>query len=249
MATGANAAQLPQWEPAGPVERAVGLAALAAAPVLVVVHAVRLHASGDTSWVALVVVAAFALVCADFLTGLVHWSADTWGSEAWPVIGPRLLRPFRLHHINPDDLLRRDFIDCNGDVAVLASLALALTFLVPLDPATGRLAALFLVALAVWVLPTNQVHQWAHHPDPGDVIRWAQDRGLMLDHARHAVHHVAPFDTQYCILTGWCNRPLAAAGFFPALERGVAALTGLVPRGDEQSVVRQRTVPSPAGDR
>ncbi len=234
-------AELPAWERSGPVGRAVEMAGLAAAPLLLVWHIVRLRPGDGPSLAPDLTVVALALVCADFLSGMVHWTADTWGSDTWPVVGPRLLRPFRLHHLNPGDLLRRDFIECNGDVAVLAASSLALTFLLPTGSDAGRLGALFFVALAAWILPTNQVHQWAHQAQPRRVIRWAQDLGLILGRSRHAVHHVPPFDTQYCILTGWCNRPLARIHFFPALEAAVAAMTGLVPRGDEQPAPPGRT--------
>jgi sterol desaturase/sphingolipid hydroxylase (fatty acid hydroxylase superfamily) len=40
---------------------------------------------------------------ADFLSGIVHWTADTWGSESMPLVGRHLLHPFRVHHVNPDD--------------------------------------------------------------------------------------------------------------------------------------------------
>ena len=60
------------------------------------------------------------MAAADFGSGLVHWAADTWGRDDLPVIGRRLLVPFRVHHVNPDDFLRRRFVDTNGDVAFLA---------------------------------------------------------------------------------------------------------------------------------
>ena len=34
-------------------------------------------------------------------------------------IGPRLLVPFRVHHVNPEDFLRRRFVDTNGEVAAI----------------------------------------------------------------------------------------------------------------------------------
>jgi len=69
-------------------------------------------------WVPLAFAAGMA--AADFGSGLVHWGADTWGRDDLPVIGHRLLVPFRVHHINPDDFLRRRFVETNGDVACLA---------------------------------------------------------------------------------------------------------------------------------
>ncbi len=51
------------------------------------------------------------VAAADFASGLVHWAADTWGRADLPVIGPRFLVPFRVHHMNPDDFIRRRFLD------------------------------------------------------------------------------------------------------------------------------------------
>ena len=99
--------------------RAFEIFCLALAGVLLVANIVRLIRSTVLLawWVP--VVAAAAAICADLVSGLVHWIADTWGSESLPLIGRRFLRPFRVHHLNPDDFLRRDPIDCNGDVALM----------------------------------------------------------------------------------------------------------------------------------
>ena len=32
-------------------------------------------------------------IAADLVSGIVHWTADTWGSEMMPVVGRRFLRP------------------------------------------------------------------------------------------------------------------------------------------------------------
>src|SRR5262249_60739534 len=111
--------------------------------------------------------------------GLVHGPADTWGSESLPMIGRRFLRPFRVHHLNPDDFLRRDPIDCNGDVAMLNVPILAAALMVPLSAEGGRVAALAMVAFAAAAPPPNPVHQWAHMPSPPALVGWLRRRGVI----------------------------------------------------------------------
>ena len=83
---------------------------------------------------------------------------------------------------------------------------------------------------------TNQIHQWAHMPSPPAAARTLQKAGLLLRPGEHAGHNRGPYDTQYCITTGWCNRPLEALRFFQRLENAVTRLSGLVPRADERSL-------------
>lgn len=200
---------------------------------LLIFHIIRLAAIPDLFnwWMLLAILT--GLIFADFASGIIHWIADTWGSETMPVLGRRFLRPFRVHHVNPHDFLKRNFIDTNGDVAMLCIPFLLLVFLIPLDHELGRTAAVFLLTFCAGSLPTNQVHQWAHMPQPPAWVLWLQGRGLLLSRQQHQVHHTAPFATNYCIATGWCNRPLAAIHFFPIMERLITRITGAKPRSDD----------------
>lgn len=212
----------------------VSLVAIAAAFLAVAAAALQLAWRGDLRhwWAPLAILAGMAV--ADFGSGLVHWAADTWGRDDVPIIGPRLLVPFRVHHINPDDFLRRSFVDTNGDVALLAVPLLAALFLLPIETQWGAASALFGLSFAGVGMMTNQIHQWAHMPSAPRAVRLLQGTGVLLGRRQHASHHDRPYDAHYCITTGWCNRPLEAIGFFRAMERAVTMTTGARPRHDDE---------------
>jgi ubiquitin-conjugating enzyme E2 variant len=185
-----------------------------------------------TWWMPLAVVTGIA--AADFLSGLVHWVADTWGRADLPVIGKRVLLPFRIHHINPDDFLRRSFPDTNGDPAAAVSPVLLFVLWMPLDTAGWQAAAVFCLSLCAFAGMTNQIHQWAHLPSPPRAVRILQQARVVLPHSAHAAHHSGEYDAHYCITTGWCNRPLEALLFFRRLEAVITRTTGALPRHDER---------------
>ena len=205
-----------------------------AAFVALAAFAVRLATHLDAWWWWAPLAFLSGMAAADFASGLVHWSADTWGRDDLPVIGRRLLVPFRLHHLDPDDFLRRRFLDTNGDVAFLAVPVFLGLFTVPLDTTWGGPVALFGFALCGVGMLTNQIHQWAHMPSPPRAIRALQDCGVILGRLEHRVHHDRPYDAHYCITTGWCNGPLDAIGFFRRLEGAITRVTGAQPRQDDR---------------
>ena len=204
----------------------LSILALAAAFVLLAALGFRVAVGVDLWrwWIPVAFVA--GITAADLASGLVHWGADTWGRDDLPVIGHRLLVPFRIHHVNPDDFLRRRFIDTNGDVAVVAIPVLVGLNAVPLEVGWGACVVLFGLGFCGIGVFTNQIHQWSHMPAPPGPIRMLQDCGLLLGREEHARHHDRPYDVHYCITTGWCNRPLERLGVFRRLETAIAGLTG-----------------------
>lgn len=215
--------------------RGIELSCIVVAVGLAAWHVVR-FALLDSFWVWWSPIPIMAgMISADFVSGLVHWTADTWGSETMPILGRRFVRPFRVHHVNPYDFLRRDVIDTNGDVAMIVIVFLTTAFWFPLTTVWGQTAALYLVAFCLCGLPTNQVHQWAHMPAPPRWVSRLQNWGLILSHSAHQRHHASPYVVNYCIATGWCNPLLTAIRFFPRLELLVSRITGLSPRCDDES--------------
>jgi ubiquitin-conjugating enzyme E2 variant len=224
---GQTSQSLPVHDEMGRATRVFEALAIVAASALVVVHVARFARVPEVfSW-QLLAVAAAGLVAADLVSGLVHWTADTWGHQSMPFFGRRFLKPFRVHHVNPGDFLRRDFVDCNGDVAMLVCPILLGACMLP-----PRLLAAFLLAFGAATLPTNQVHQWAHQPEPPRAVRWLQRRGFILSREAHARHHARPHTRHYCIATGWCNETLDRLDVFARAERAITRLTGVDPRAD-----------------
>lgn len=215
-------------------QRLFWLASIAAAFAALALLGLRIGSRVDLLQWWVPIVFAGGLVIADFGSGLVHWGADTWGRDDLPIIGPRLLVPFRIHHVNPDDFLRRNFVDTNGDVAFIALVPLAALAMLPMDRTWQSVAAIGGFALCGAGMLTNQIHQWAHMAAPPAPVRVLQDAGIILGRAEHAVHHDRPYDAHYCITTGWCNRPLEALGFYRGLEAAIVRLTGARPRHDDE---------------
>jgi len=172
-------------------------------------------------------------VLADFVSGLVHWLADTWGSPDLPVIGQALIRPFREHHVDQKEITRHDFIETNGNNCFISIAPAVGGALVPLDDALNVFAATAIFSVTLWVLFTNQFHKWAHLDDPPRWVALLQRMSLVLPRDHHAVHHSAPYAKYYCITVGWLNEPLHRLRFFQTLERIVTVITGLVPREDD----------------
>jgi hypothetical protein len=157
---------------------------------------------------------------ADFLSGVAHWAGDTVGDKHTPFIGPNFVTPFRMHHIDPKDITRHDFIETNGNSSI-ASLP-ALGMLLAITPRTAGLLHYFCLMLsiaALFVFCTNQFHKWAHADTVPGAVQWAQRLGIILSPEHHAIHHAAPHDKYYCITVGWMNPVLTRLRFFRACEK------------------------------
>jgi hypothetical protein len=162
-----------------------------------------------------------ALIGGDLVTGLVHWFADTYFSEDTPIIGPTLVKPFRLHHVYPRDITTHNVVEVVGNSCILAVPALSLcVYLLWLLPQSGWLAfkTVCIALLAVATVFTNQFHKWAHQEKPSNLVCWLQRRRLVLEPAHHELHHTAPYNLHYCITNGWLNPLLNRIKFFRRLE-------------------------------
>lgn len=178
------------------------------------------------------------ILAADLVTGLVHWTCDTWGGSQTTSLGGNLVRAFREHHRTPERMLDHDWVEVNGETALAALVAFLLLSPLALFCARAGYPSgyAFLWSFICFGATANQLHKWAHEQAPPRAVRTMQRFGLILSGDRHERHHRAPHTDNYCISTGWLNAPLDAIGFWRRLERLVEAVTGARARAEQEEV-------------
>ncbi|XP_014678993.1 PREDICTED: transmembrane protein 189-like [Priapulus caudatus] len=190
-------------------------------------------------WITILICAGCGITLADFLSGVVHWGADTWGRVDMPIFGPAFIRPFREHHIDPTALTRHDLIEANGDncmatIPFLSYMAYKFASHAPEQIAADYSWDMFVYQLSIFVTLTNQIHKWSHTyfglPWYAQALQKAH---IVLPRKHHRLHHVSPHETYYCITTGWLNYPMEVVGFWRHAETLITKLTGSIPRQDD----------------
>ena len=176
---------------------------------------------------ALLVALALGVLAADFITGCLHWFADTFFSADTPLIGQAVIAPFREHHRDPLAMTRRSFLRMSHSNVVATSGMLAAVWVwrgvaAPWPPSVFGDAWIVSLSAALWL--TNLFHQWAHLAVVPRPVAWLQAAGLILTPARHARHHTASHAGAYCVTTGWLNPLLDRLQAFAAAERLIRAL-------------------------
>jgi len=187
----------------------------------------------------------FGMASADFVSGLVHWGCDTWGTIHTPLFSA-FIRAFREHHVDPMAITRHDMIEANGDNCMLVVPPLIALAAVPPELSSWRDLFVFayLVSMGIMVALTNQIHKWAHQLRPHWAVRMLQNGGVVLSRRVHNIHHQSPYDRYYCITTGWLNPLLERIDFWGSLEAVVQALSHSTPRADD--AIWTQTVRAPA---
>ncbi len=193
--------------------------------------------AGTSPWLVLSAVIT-GFLAADFVSGFVHWLADTWGRTTMPVIGKALLRPFREHHVDPKAMTRHDYVETNGANCMISVPWAVGAACMPYDRGSTWYAWCLFFSIAIasmifFVMMTNQIHKWAHMDDCPRIVKWLQKLHLVLPPEHHQIHHTAPFNCYYSITTGWMNWPLTKLGFYRLLERFGTAVFGAIPRQDD----------------
>jgi hypothetical protein len=153
----------------------------------------------NASWSYLV---AFAIAWygSDFITGIVHWLCDTYGSVNTPIVGQTLIRHFRSHHRYPKDICISPFVYTIGNVALASAFTLPIAILLLIKFPSSYLIAfgsLTYALITLLTVLTNQFHKWAHLDNPGKLIKFMQRKRFILEPNHHKLHHTAPFNSYF----------------------------------------------------
>jgi plasmanylethanolamine desaturase len=172
----------------------------------------------------------------DFVSGVVHWAGDTWGTFNTLFFGPALIQPFRMHHVDPQDITIHSFMETNAASSYpMPPLLIAGLFLADASFFSQTYCWMIIFGVPIGVL-TNECHKWAHmvHSKPHPVVRFLQKAGFIISHEKHHIHHQGDFDKAYCIINGWMNPILDYFHFWKHLEELIVKVTGAVPREDDK---------------
>lgn len=177
---------------------------------------------GNLSVATGIISAVLGYLLADFMSGLIHFLGDNFGTVRTPIFGPTFIFPFRQHHIDPEDITHHGFIETNGHNCIVSlpvmmamHYLLFSTAIVSVAVSIAFSTGFFLI---LGVFATNQFHKWAHTAYPPAVVVLLQKCRLILSPKHHKIHHTSPFERYYCITTGWLNMTLEKLSFFPVTK-------------------------------
>ena len=172
---------------------------------------------------------------ADLGTGFYHWGVDNYGSPDTPLVGQQIAA-FQGHHTRPWIILHREFSNntyqiCRPALPLLLAYA-GLSRAAGLPGEADLLAASF----ATFVVLSQTLHGWSHGKKselPPAVLK-LQDLGLFISRKAHAEHHMAPFEGNYCIVSGFWNPlldgKLGKTSIFRKMEGAIFQQWGVTPR-------------------
>lgn len=170
------------------------------------------------------VLAGSAWLLADLGSGIFHWSVDNYGNGKTPILGS-IIAAFQGHHSAPWTITERGF--CNNVYKLCIPFGIVPMTLISF--LAGPAATIFFSFFCVTEIMSQEFHKWSHMTKtetPG-WVSWLQDSGLTIARTPHAMHHLAPYDGNYCIISGVWNKALDESGIFRWMEHMVYNMNGV----------------------
>ncbi|MFN8671728.1 MAG: fatty acid desaturase CarF family protein [Candidatus Sericytochromatia bacterium] len=174
----------------------------------------------SSSYLSLIIAFPIAWIGGDFLSGLIHWACDTYGTVNTPILGHALIRNFRSHHTYPKDICVSPIPFIVGYVAIVALFTLTPLILILKDSNSFSLSIFtFIYAIITFLtVLTNLFHKWTHEDNVPSWVTFLQNKKIILSPEHHKFHHTYPFNSNYCITHGLTNPFLEKIGFFRKFE-------------------------------
>ncbi len=163
-------------------------------------------------------------VLADFGSGVLHWSVDNYGNGRTPIMGG-IIAAFQGHHSAPWTITQRGF---SNNVYKLC-IPFGIIPISVISLISGPFTTFFITIFCLLEILSQEFHKWSHMTK-NECPNWVntlQQMGLTISRKPHAQHHLAPFEGNYCIISGVCNTALDKSGFFRRLEHLVYKWNGV----------------------
>jgi hypothetical protein len=160
---------------------------------------------------------------ADLGSGVLHWSVDNYGNGKTPVMG-NIIAAFQGHHATPWTITEREF--CNNVYKLCIPFGVVPMTMINLI--SGPAVTMFFTFFCVTEILSQEFHKWSHMTKKHvpEWVNWLQNTGITIGRKPHALHHLAPYDGKYCIISGVWNKPLDELGFFRWMEHMVYKMNG-----------------------
>lgn len=170
----------------------------------------------------------FGYILADFITGSVHWFEDTYldYNSNIPFIN-EIAKHNELHHYFPRTIVGYSYIE---NISTSAPFVIAFyVILFIFFPESLSTYPFFYISLFIFILFSNVLHRWSHmrECELPKIIYFLQEKGILLGHKIHKIHHSQDNDNAYCVNSVYLNYILDNIGFWRAIENIIYYTTGV----------------------
>jgi hypothetical protein len=186
-----------------------------------------------------IVLSIYAYLLADFLTGAFHWFKDTYFTPLTPIIGKMHIWGSRLHHIRPRYILEHSDLDI-----FWGSAKWTLLWMIPLTIIVGP--SLFLLVLFLCISSNDVIHKYAHQKKSQcpTIISELQRYRIIQSADEHRLHHIDPYEINYCTISPHLNVWLEKYDFWRKMEDIIEKHVGVKPREHPDFFVESDDHPS-----
>jgi palmitoyl-[glycerolipid] 3-(E)-desaturase len=165
-------------------------------------------------------------IIADFGSGVLHWSVDNYGNGKTPIMGS-IIAAFQGHHTAPWTITQREF--CNNVYKLCIPFGIIPMTLISILFNSSPAIIMFVTFFCIFEILSQEFHKWSHQliSETPAWVNKLQKFQLTVGRKQHAQHHLAPFEGNYCIISGACNNILDSIGFFRRLEHLIYNVNGV----------------------